>query len=72
MTIQKNTFQEDFSLKDAIKLNKQDPIVQNVIVPVLPENPILPGNPVQNNRNIKEKEKEKIVCGGANPKKKFF
>ena len=49
----KNTFLEAFSLKDAIKLNKQDPIVQNAILPVLPE------NPVQNNRNIKEKEKEK-------------
>ena len=68
----KNTFLEDFSLKDAIKLNKQDPIVQNVIVPVLPENPILPENPVQNNRNVKEKEKEKIdKLIGREVKKKF-
>ena len=65
----KNTFLEDFSLKDAIKLNKQDPIVQNVIVPVLPENPILP---VQSNRSIKEKEKEKIdKLIGREVKKKF-
>ena len=37
----KNTFLEDFTMKDAMKLNKQDPLVQNVIVPVLPENPVL-------------------------------
>ena len=65
----KNTFLEDFSLKDAIKLNKQDPIVQNVIVPVLPENPILR---VQSNRSIKEKEKEKIdKLIGREIRKKF-
>ena len=29
----KNTFLEDFTMKDAMKLNKQDPIVQNVIMP---------------------------------------
>ena len=52
----KNTFLEDFSLKDAIKLNKQDPVV-----PILPENPENPALPieVQNNRKVKEKEKEK-------------
>ena len=49
----KNTFLEDFTMKDAMKLNKQDPLVQNVIVPVLP---IV----IQNNGQVeKEKEKEK-------------
>ena len=38
----KNTYLEDFTMKDAMKLNKQGPVVQNVIVPVLPENPVLP------------------------------
>ena len=38
----KNTYLEDFTMKDAMKLNKQDPVAQNVIVPVLPENPVLP------------------------------
>ena len=41
--------------------NKQDPLVQNVIMPVLPE---IPNNPVlpimnQNDGQVKEKKKEK-------------
>ena len=44
-----------------MKLNKQDPLVQNVIVPVIPE---LPNDPVlsiaiQSNGQVKEKGKEK-------------
>ena len=48
-------------MKDAMKLNKQDPLVQNVIVPVLPEIPNDPVLPIvnQNNGQVKEKEKEK-------------
>ena len=47
-------------MKDAMKLNKQDPLVVPVlpIVPVLPENPLEPLM-IQNNRKLKEKEKEK-------------
>ena len=57
----KNTFLEDFTMKDEMKLNKQDPLVQNVIVPVIPE---LPNDPVlsiaiQSNGQVKEKGKEK-------------
>ena len=56
----KNTFLEHFTMKDAMKLNKQDPLV----VPDLPVEPVLPENPVlpivnQNNGQVKEKEKEK-------------
>ena len=56
----KNTFLEDFSLKDAMKLNKQVPLV----VPDLPVEPVLPKNPVlpivnQNNGKVKAKEKVK-------------
>ena len=54
----KNTFLEDFSLKDAMKLNKQDPLVQNAIVPVLPNNPVLP-IVIENDGQVgKEKEKD--------------
>ena len=67
----KNTFLEDFSMKDAMKLNKQDPIVQNVIVPALPENPALPVV-IQNNEKEKEKEKEKVdKLIGREIRKKF-
>ena len=57
----KNTFLEDFTMKDEMKLNKQDPLVLNVIVPVIPK---LPNDPVlsiaiQNNGQVKEKGKEK-------------
>ena len=55
----KNTFLEDFTMKDAMKLNKQDPLVQNIIVPVLPEIPNDPVLPIVNQNNGKEKEKEK-------------
>ena len=57
----KNTFLEDFTMKDAMKLNKQDPIVQNVIMPVLPEiqNDLVLPIVIQNNGQVKEKEKEK-------------
>ena len=54
----KNTFLDDFTMRDAMKLNKQDPIVQNVIMPVLPVNPTLPVV-IQNNGEVKGKENEK-------------
>ena len=59
----KNTFLEDFTMKDAMKLNKQDPLVQNVIVPVLPEIPNDPVLPIvnQNNGQVKEKRKRKLI-----------
>ena len=70
----KNTFLEDFSLKDAMKLNKQDPLVQNAVAPVLPENPVLP-IVIQNNGQVekeKEKEKEKVdKLIGREVRKKF-
>ena len=54
----KNTFLEDFTMKDAMKLNKQDPIVQNVIMPVLPEiqNDLVLPIVIQNNGQVKEKQ----------------
>ena len=69
----KNTFLENFSLQDAIKLNKQDAVVQNVIVPALPENQVEPLM-IQNNRKLKEKEKEKEKVDhliGREVRKKF-
>ena len=71
----KNTFLEDFSMKDAMKLNKQDPLIAPVlpIVPVLPENPLEPLM-IQNNRKLKEKEKEKEKVDkliGREVRKKF-
>ena len=69
----KNTFLEDFTMKDAMKLNKQDPLV----VPDLPVQPVLPENPVlpivnQNNGKEKEKEKEKVdKLIGREVRKKF-
>ena len=57
-----------------MKLNKQDPLVQNVIVPVIPE---LPNDPVlsiaiQSNGQVKEKGKEKVEkLIGREVRKKF-
>ena len=70
----KNTVLEDFTMKDAMKLNKQDPLVQNVIVPVLPEIPNDPVLPIVNQNNGKEKEKEKEKVDkliGREVRKKF-
>ena len=73
----KNTYLEDFTMEDAMKLNKQYPIVQNVIMPVLPVNPILPvviqnNGEVKGKENEKEKEKEKVdKLIGREVRKKF-
>ena len=56
-----------------MKLNKQDPLEVLVlpVVLVLPENPVEPIM-IQNNRKLKEKEKEKVDCLiGREVRKKF-
>ena len=55
----RHTFLEDFTLKDVMKVNKQDPAVQNVVVPVLPENPFLP-TVTKNNGKMEANEKKKV------------
>ena len=56
-----------------VGLSHKDPIVQNVIIPPLPENPVEPIM-IQNNKKLKEKEKEKDKVDhliGREVRKKF-
>ena len=55
----RHIFLEDFTLKDTMKVNKQDPAVQNVVVPVLPENPFLP-IVTKNSGKMEANEKKKV------------